>query len=117
VLRILNIVLVLMVLAAAFTLYSLEHETRRGERRIAELKRGISDEQEMIRLLEAEWSNLTRPHRIEQLASQHLDLVPLSPLQLVGERDLGSRLPLRPASGGDTEPGKDPIADMLKVLK
>ena len=53
----------------------------------------------------------------EQLASQHLDLVPLSPLQLVAERDLGSRLPLRPASGGDTEPGKDPIADMLKVLK
>jgi len=37
-------------------------------------------------------------------------------LQLVGERDLASRLPLRPASG-DTEPGKDPIADMLKVLK
>jgi hypothetical protein len=70
----------------------------------------------MIRLLEAEWSNLTRPHRIEQLASQHLDLLPLSPLQLVGERDLSSRLPLRPASG-DTEPGKDPIADMLKVLK
>ena len=115
-LRILNIVLVLMVLAAAFTLYSLEHETRRGERRIAELKRSISDEQEMIRLLEAEWSNLTRPHRIEQLASRHLALVPLSPLQRVEEKDVDSRLPLRPANDA-TEPGKDPIADMLKVLK
>ncbi len=115
-LRILNIVLVLMVLAAAFTLYSLEHETRRGERRIAELKRSISDEQEMIRLLEAEWSNLTRPHRIDQLAGQHLDLIPLSPLQLVKEKDLDSRLPLRPVND-HTEPGSDPIADMLKVLK
>jgi cell division protein FtsL len=116
VLRILNIVLVLMVLAAAFSLYSLEHETRRGERRIAELKRSISDEQEMIRLLEAEWSNLTRPRRIEQLASQHLDLAPLSPLQLVKERDLDARLPLA-APSQQPAPGEDPIADMLKVLQ
>ena len=115
-LRILNIVLVLMVLSAAFTLYSLEHETRRGERRIAELKRGITDEQEMIRLLEAEWSNLTRPRRIEQLASQHLKLAPLSPLQLVKDKDLDARLPRLP-DNGEAEPGKDPIADMLKVLK
>lgn len=115
-LQILNIVLVLMVLAAAFTLYSLEHETRRGERRIAELKRGILDEQEMIRLLEAEWSNLTRPRRIEQLASQHLKLAPLSPLQLVKDKDLDARLPIRPENRLP-EPGTDPIADMLKVLK
>ena len=115
-LRILNIVLVLSVLAAAFTLYSLEHETRRGERRIAELKRGILDEQEMIRLLEAEWSNLTRPRRIEQLASQHLKLAPLSPLQLVKDKDLDARLPIRPENRLP-EPGTDPIADMLKVLK
>ena len=115
-LRILNIVLVLMVLAAAFTLYSLEHETRRGERRIAELKRGILDEQEMIRLLEAEWSNLTRPRRIEQLASQHLKLAPFSPLQLVKDKDLDARLPIRPENRLP-EPGTDPIADMLKVLK
>jgi cell division protein FtsL len=115
VLRILNVILVLMVLASAFTIYSLEHETRRGERRIAELKRGISDEQEMIRLLEAEWSNLTRPRRIEQLAHQHLQLKPLSPLQLVEAKDIDSRLPLRPVA--ETPPDHDPIADMLKVLQ
>jgi cell division protein FtsL len=115
VLRILNVILVLMVLASAFTIYSLEHQTRRGERRIAELKRGISDEQEMIRLLEAEWSNLTRPRRIEQLAHQHLQLKPLSPLQLVEAKDIDSRLPLRPVA--ETPPDHDPIADMLKVLQ
>jgi cell division protein FtsL len=116
VLRVLNIILVLMVLASAFTIYSLEHETRRGERRIAELKRGISDEQEMIRLLEAEWSNLTRPRRIEQLASRHLQLKPLSPLQLVDEKDIDAKLPLRPVAP-EAEPGKDPIADMLRELQ
>ena len=114
-LRILNIVLVLMVLASAFVIYSLEHETRRGERRIAEIKRGISDEQEMIRLLEAEWSNLTRPRRIEQLADQHLRLKPLSPLQLVETKDVDAKLPLRPVA--ETPPDRDPIADMLKVLQ
>ena len=114
-LRILNVILVLMVLASAFTIYSLEHETRRGERRIAELKRGISDEQEMIRLLEAEWSNLTRPRRIEQLVRQHLALKPLSPLQLVGAKDIDSRLPLRPVA--EAPPDHDPIADMLKGLQ
>jgi cell division protein FtsL len=115
VLRVLNIILVLTVLAAAFTIYSLEHETRRGERRIAELKRGISDEQEMIRLLEAEWSNLTRPRRIEQLMHQHLELKPLSPLQLVEAKDVDSKLPLRPVAAAP--PDHDPIADMLKVLQ
>ena len=114
-LRVLNVILVLMVLASAFTIYSLEHETRRGERRIAELKRGISDEQEMIRLLEAEWSNLTRPRRIEQLAHRHLQLKPLSPLQLVEAKDIDSKLPLRPVA--EAPPDHDPIADMLKVLQ
>ena len=114
-LRILNVILVLMVLASAFTIYSLEHETRRGERRIAELKRAISDEQEMIRLLEAEWSNLTRPRRIEQLVHQHLELKPLSPLQLVEAKDLDAKLPLRPVA--EAPPDSDPIADMLKVLQ
>jgi len=115
VLRILNIVLMLMVLASAFVIYSLEHETRRGERRIAELERGIADEQEMIRLLEAEWSNLTRPRRIEQLAGQHLELKPLSPLQLIEAKDIDARLPLRPVA--EAPPDHDPIADILKVLQ
>jgi cell division protein FtsL len=116
VLRLVNIFLGMTVLASAFTIYSLEHDTRRGERRIADLKRSIADEQEMMRLLEAEWSNLTRPRRLEQLANQHLTLAPISALQQVREEELPARLPIAPydpAAASD----KDPIADMLKVLE
>ncbi len=71
-LRILNGLLVLTLLGAAFVMYTLEHDTRRGERRIAKLEAEIQNERELIRLLEAEWSNLSRPQRLERLAAEHL---------------------------------------------
>lgn len=115
-LRILNGLLVLGLLGAAFVMYTLEHDTRRGERQAAQLEAEIQHERELIRLLEAEWSNLTRPQRLERLAAEHLKLAPLNPLQYASRRDLSARLPAEalqaPAAKED-----DPIAEMLKVLQ
>lgn len=115
-LRTLNGLLVLTLLGAAFVMYTLEHDTRRGERRIAKLEAEIQNERELIRLLEAEWSNLSRPQRLERLAAEHLKLEPLTPLQYVLRNELGSKLPAEAL----VVPGvkqDDPIADMLKVLQ
>lgn len=115
-LKLLNGLLVPSLLATAFVMYTLEHDTRRGERQAARLEAEIRHERELIRLLEAEWSNLTRPQRLEKLAADHLKLRPLSPLQYVSRDSLGARLPaealLAPAAKRD-----DPIAEMLKVLQ
>ena len=64
-LRLFNAVLVLIALVSAFVLYSLEHQMRATERQIARTKAEIAEEREAINLLDAEWSNLTQPARLQ----------------------------------------------------
>ena len=64
-LRLFNAFLVLTALVSAFVLYSLEHQMRATERQIAHIKSEIAEEREAIKLLGAEWSNLTQPARLQ----------------------------------------------------
>lgn len=114
-LRVFNLVLVIVVLALAFILYSLEHRMRAGERAVAKLTGEITDERELIRLLEAEWSYLARPARLERLAREHAGMGPMTPAQVVFDADLPRRVPERPAPNPAESPD-DPLADLLEVL-
>ncbi len=115
-LRLANIALVLALIVSAVFLYSIEHKTREAERQVASLKSQINEERETIRLLRAEWSNLTRPQRLQKLAQRHLGLNPVKPGQKVRRRNLGTVLPERPAVVPHAA-DRDPIADMLKGLQ
>ena len=115
-LRAFNVVLVVVVLALAFVLYSLEHRMRAGERAVASLAGEITEEREMIRLLEAEWSFLARPARLERLAREHAGMVPLTPAQVVPESEIAGRVPERPAPNPAESPD-DPLADLIEVLQ
>ncbi|MDP9138041.1 MAG: cell division protein FtsL [Pseudomonadota bacterium] len=114
-LRFINAVLVLGVLVAAYFIYALEHQRRDGERHIAQLETRIAEERESARLLEAEWSLLTRPDRIERLASKHLKLAPPRPQQLIGESEIVRKVPQHPIIVPGT-PGTDPIGDVLEAI-
>jgi cell division protein FtsL len=111
--KLFNAILVLTVLVSGFVLYSLEHATRGIEREIAGLHRAITAERESIKLLNAEWSSLTRPADLERLARQHLGLESLSASQIVGLDELGRRVPAEPPVRL-VEEGKDPIAGILE---
>jgi cell division protein FtsL len=115
-LRIFNGVLVVTVICCAFVLYSLEHASRQNERQIAKMKRQIAEEHENIKLLNAEWSFLNKPERLERLAREHLKLRPVEPQQRINQAELAALLPDRPKAPvlGD---GADPIGDMLKGLE
>jgi cell division protein FtsL len=115
-LKLFNTFLVAGVLTAGFVLYTLEHQTRQAERDIAKLNASIKDEQEAIKLLEAEWSNLTRPERLQKLAEEHLQMKPVSQLQLIEESELAARIPAEPIVKLEEE-GKDPIGDILKAME
>ena len=115
-LRAFNVALVVVVLALAFVLYSLEHRMRAGERAVAKLADEITEEREMIRLLEAEWSFLARPARLERLAREHAGMGPAAPAQLVPESGLASRVPERPAPNPAESPD-DPLAELLEALR
>jgi cell division protein FtsL len=115
-LRAFNVAQFLVVLVLAFVLYSLEHRMRAGERAVAALAGEITEESEMIRLLEAEWSFLARPARLERLAREHAGMGPLAPAQVLDEADLASRIPDRPAPNPAESPD-DPLAELLEVLQ
>lgn len=88
-------------------LFLIKHEVQTREEQLAELHRDILANQEALHVLEAEWSYLNRPDRLESLVRRHLDLVPMDTRRL-GQLD---RLPMRlpaPDTGPLTAP--EPIA-------
>lgn len=115
-LRILNACLVIAALVSAFVLYSLEHSTRGTEREIARIQSDMALERETIKLLTAEWSNLTRPERLQQLAEEYLDLKKITADQFIAEAEIAARVPNEPQVKLEQK-GKDPIGDILKAME
>jgi cell division protein FtsL len=108
--------LVMAVLVSAFFLYSLEHTTRGLERQVAKLKTEITDKREAIKLLNAEWSSLTRPERLQKLAEERLNLTQMTASQVVNMADLSSKVPETPVVRLN-EQGTDPIGDILAKMQ
>lgn len=114
--RLLNAVLVIGLLVSAYFVYSLEHKTRSGEREITRIKAETAEEIEATKLLNAEWSFLTRPDRVEQLSQKFLTLHPIVPQQIIKEQAIAERVPAQPVVAPGT-PNTDPIGDVLKTLQ
>ena len=114
--KLLNLMLVAAVLVSGFILYSLEHTTRGLEREIARYERGIEEETENMRLLNAEWSSLTRPDRLRALAAQHLGLSTLKARQIVKLEEIGARVPAEPVIKLEAE-GSDPIGAIIDQMQ
>lgn len=109
-LRLVNFVLVGAVIVSAFWLYGREHAARLDERRMAALSKEIGDIREDIRLLDVEWSYLSRPARIKALAIKHLGMKPVQADQFVTLDELATRL--KPRQVRDS----DGIGDMLRAM-
>lgn len=114
--KLFNAALVCAVLTAAFFLYSLEHATRALERNIAKSERQITDEREKIKLLNAEWANLTQPERVQKIAQEQLGLQNVEAKQFVTLDDLKAKLPDEPPVKLEAQ-GKDTIGAMLEKLQ
>jgi cell division protein FtsL len=106
-LRILNTIVVLALIAAAGSVYQVKYESTLQAEKIAKLRNEIRQEKEAIALLRAEWSQLTRPDRIQALASRHLALKTFDLDQLDRLDKLPDRAP----------PPGDPIGDMLDDME
>ena len=82
-LRISTILFLIMAGAAGFFLFQTSQDVQVKERELSGMKQAIQKEKESIRVLEAEWDYLNRPDRLEELARQHLKMVPAEPEILV----------------------------------
>jgi len=84
-------------------LFLVKYEVQSREEQLAELHRDILENQEALHVLEAEWSYLNRPDRLESLVRRHLDLVPMDKRRVGQLEQLPMRLPM-PVPGPDTDP-------------
>jgi hypothetical protein len=90
--RVLNILVIAALVAAAAYVYKIKFESTREAERVAKLRMEIRREHDAIAALRAEWARLDSPARIQDLVRRHLPLKPVEGRQF----DRLDQLPERP---------------------
>ena len=90
--RLLNIVVVAALIGSAAWVYKIKFEATVQAESVAKLRREISRERDAIATLRAEWAQLNRPDRLQELSQRHLKLRPIEGRQF----DALANLPERP---------------------
>lgn len=99
--RLVSLMAVVLVVAAAAGLYRFKDDSRDQARYIASLRGQIAAERETISVLRAELNYLDQPARIQQLAERYLDLQRLDVQQI----SVIESLPMRPIDLGPESNG------------
>lgn len=89
--RYVELAIVAGILVVAIALYSFKYDTQHERDRIAELMAQIEAEETAIRVLQAEWSLLNQPERLQRLSERFLELEPLKADQIKEIADLPHR--------------------------
>ncbi|MBA3813780.1 MAG: hypothetical protein H0X26_04720 [Alphaproteobacteria bacterium] len=77
-----NSIFFLLALIGGFILFKVKYEVVEIEKNLAQTEKQISLEKEMIHVLNAEWSHLNEPQRLQKLAEKYLDIVPMKTEQI-----------------------------------
>ena len=90
--RLINLLALVIFVGSAGYAYSIKYETILFAEQILKTKHEITDQQDAINRLHAEYALLTRPERLQALAGK-TPLKPLALNQIVGMADLPARPP------------------------
>jgi hypothetical protein len=108
--RWLQVVSVTAAAAAAVFVFQVKYRAEAVAERAAQLQRELDQENETLSLLEAEWSLLIQPSRVQELVARHADLLKLQPLDPKQITRIES-LPMRPKG-----PAPDDAAALSELL-
>jgi hypothetical protein len=70
------------VILVGYAMFQVKYEVQQQEETLTRLNRQIGDSREAVRVLDAEWSFLTQPARLAELAKRYLALTPIGVAQL-----------------------------------
>ena len=93
--RWLQAVSVIAAVGAAIVVFQVKYRAEAVAEHAADLEREINQEREAISLLDAEWSLLIQPARVQDLVERHAERLKLQPLD-PGQITTLERLPMRP---------------------
>lgn len=77
------LLMLFLVSSSAYILFKINHHVIVLQRDLKETNKAIINEKENLHVLRAEWSFLTRPKRISQLATERLQLQTVQPAQII----------------------------------
>ena len=109
-LRTFDIVLIVVMTAAATVTYTIKHQAENKLEEVRKLDAEIKLEEDTIDLLRADWALLTQPSRLEKLVGnfqQDLQLAPTAPTQLIHPQELPmlkADVPVEEEKGKDGKP-------------
>ena len=81
--RIFNIACLFAIISLVATVYHIRYSAEVEVRKLHTLERKIRSAKDLRQTLEAEWSSLNDPRRLQVLVSQHLALSPLQAHQVM----------------------------------
>lgn len=90
-LRTFDVVLIVVMTAAATVTYTIKHQAENKFEDVRRLDAAIKLEEDTIELLRADWALLTQPNRLEKLVTVYekdLQLAPTPPTQLAHPQEL-----------------------------
>jgi len=91
--RLLNICVLILLVAAAAFVYEIKFESILRAERVAKMRGDVQRERDAIAALRAEWATLENPARIQGLVRRHLPLLPNEATQYDSLDDLPDRAP------------------------
>lgn len=110
------IFLLLGLVVMSFLLFRVRYQVQELEEDVAHVERTIIEERESIHVLQAEWSYLTRPARLQALAEKHLGMKPATYEQLARWEDI-PMLEAEPAVAEVPVPAVEPQEKTVAVVE
>jgi cell division protein FtsL len=98
-----TLVWILLSVVVAGALFRVSYRVQHLEKHIASVNKQIGQQEEAIRVLQAEWSYLNEPSRLEALTRKHLTLLPTTTTQIVTIEQVPTR-PVLAAASTDHQP-------------
>ncbi|HYM03030.1 MAG TPA: hypothetical protein VET85_08795 [Stellaceae bacterium] len=89
----------LLVATSGYAMFQVKYEVSQLEDELTRVNRQIAADREATHVLNAEWSRLNQPSRLDDLAKRHLHLAPVAASQ-IGSIDALPRRVTGPAPGG-----------------
>jgi hypothetical protein len=68
---------------AAFGLYLVKYSVQDVQREVINMRAALVQENKSIHMLNAEWAYLNRPERLKALAEAHMQVAPISSIQIL----------------------------------